>query len=118
MKTYKRLYPRIHEFETLYLAFLKARRGKRKRPDVAAFEFNLEFELPRLQEELADEKLKGIANPNALKSDDVATWPAPARRRYSKLLTDGASNKDASLWVREEYDEGKVFHQHCQSDIQ
>ena len=55
MKTYKRLYPRIHEFKNLYLAFLKARKGKRNRPDVAAFEFNLEFELPRLQEELVDE---------------------------------------------------------------
>ena len=55
MKTFKRLYPRIHKFENLYRAFLKARKGKRNRPDVAAFEFNLEFELPRLQEELAAE---------------------------------------------------------------
>jgi RNA-directed DNA polymerase len=55
MKTYKQLYPRIYEFENLYWAFRKARRGKRGRPDVAAFEFNLELELPRLQEELADE---------------------------------------------------------------
>jgi len=55
MKSYKRLYPRIFEFENLYLAFRKARQGKRSRPDVAAFEFNLEFELPQLQEELAGE---------------------------------------------------------------
>ncbi len=67
MKTYKNLYPRIYDFENLYLAYRKARRGKRKRPDVAAspalhqtqcgasVEFNLELELPRLQEELADE---------------------------------------------------------------
>jgi hypothetical protein len=55
MKTYKRLYPRIYDFENLYLAFRKARKGKRSRPDVAAFEFNLEFELPQLQEELETE---------------------------------------------------------------
>jgi RNA-directed DNA polymerase len=55
MKTYKYLYPRIYAFENLYLAFCKARQGKRSRPDVATFEFNLELELPKLQEELADE---------------------------------------------------------------
>jgi len=42
MKTYKRLYPRIYDFENLYWAFRKARKGKRSRPDVATFEFNLE----------------------------------------------------------------------------
>ena len=55
MKTYKQLYPRICAFENLYWAFRKARRGKRGHPDVAAFEFNLELELPRLQEELVSE---------------------------------------------------------------
>ena len=55
MKTYKNLYPRICEFENLYAAYRQARRGKRHRPDVAAFEFNLELELPRLQEELTTE---------------------------------------------------------------
>jgi RNA-directed DNA polymerase len=55
VKTYKRLYPRICEFENLYRAYRKARKGKRNRPDVAAFEFNLEFELPLLQEELVNE---------------------------------------------------------------
>jgi retron-type reverse transcriptase len=55
VKTYKHLYKRIYAFENLYTAFRKARRGKRSRPDVAAFEFNLELELPRLQEELANE---------------------------------------------------------------
>ena len=55
MNTYKHLYPRIYAFENLYAAFRKARRGKRSRPDVAAFEFDLELELPRLQEELSTE---------------------------------------------------------------
>ena len=55
MKTYKRLYPRLCEFENLYKAFLRARKGKRSRPDVAAFEDNLEVELPVLQAELLDE---------------------------------------------------------------
>ena len=55
MKTYKHLYPRLCEFENLYEAFLRARKGKRSRPDVAAFEDNLETELPVLQAELLDE---------------------------------------------------------------
>ena len=55
MKTYKHLYPRLCEFENLYTAFLRARKGKRSRPDVAAFEDNLEAELPQLQAELLDE---------------------------------------------------------------
>jgi RNA-directed DNA polymerase len=58
MKTYKELYPGIYAFENLYLAFRKARRGKRSRPDVATFEFDLELELPRLQEELATERFR------------------------------------------------------------
>jgi RNA-directed DNA polymerase len=55
LKTYRRLYPHIYAFENLYWAFRQARRGKRGRPDVAAFEFNLELELPRLGQELASE---------------------------------------------------------------
>ncbi len=55
MKTYRNLYPRICDFENLYAAFRQARRGKRGRPDVAAFEFNLELELISLQEELLAE---------------------------------------------------------------
>ena len=55
MKTYKHLYRRIGDFENLYAAFRKARQGKRSRPDVATFEFNLELELARLQDELANE---------------------------------------------------------------
>ena len=55
MKTYKHLYPQITAFENLYLAFRKARRGKRARPDVASFEFDLEANLIRLQSELETE---------------------------------------------------------------
>ena len=53
MKTYRNLYPQIIDFENLYLAFRKARKGKRDRPEVAAFEFDLEANLFQLQEELA-----------------------------------------------------------------
>jgi len=55
MKTYKHLYPHICAFDNLYKAFRKARRGKRSRPDVAAFELNLELELPQLQDELVSQ---------------------------------------------------------------
>ena len=52
MKTYKHLYPLITDFENLRRAFKNAARGKRGRPDVAAFEFNLERNLLDLQAEL------------------------------------------------------------------
>jgi len=52
MKTYKNLYPQICDFENLFLAYRAAARGKRGKPDVAAFEHELEPNLFRLQEEL------------------------------------------------------------------
>ncbi len=42
MKTYKHLYARVHAFENPEAAWHKARRGKRGRPSVAAFEANAE----------------------------------------------------------------------------
>jgi RNA-directed DNA polymerase len=53
MKTYKNLYPQIHTFANLYWAFRAARCGKRDRAAVAGFEFDLERNLWRLQEELS-----------------------------------------------------------------
>ncbi|MFN9630333.1 MAG: RNA-directed DNA polymerase [Cyanobacteriota bacterium] len=48
----RRLYPRLTSFASLHQASQKARLGKRQRPDVLAFQANLEEELLRLQEEL------------------------------------------------------------------
>jgi retron-type reverse transcriptase len=53
MKSYRNLYPQIISFENLYLAFRKARKGKRQRREVATFEYDLEANLFQLQEELA-----------------------------------------------------------------
>ena len=55
MESYKKLYPQICAFENLHLAFCKARRGKRKFEHVADFEYRLEENLIRLQEELQSE---------------------------------------------------------------
>jgi RNA-directed DNA polymerase len=55
MKTYKNLYPQIYSFENLYLAFRAARKGKRSRVAVAAFEFDMERNLLQLQTELRDQ---------------------------------------------------------------
>jgi retron-type reverse transcriptase len=46
------LYPQVWSFENLYLAYRKARKGKRGRAPAATFEFNLESNLLQLQEEL------------------------------------------------------------------
>ncbi|HSF82804.1 MAG TPA: reverse transcriptase/maturase family protein [Anaerolineales bacterium] len=55
MKTYRQLYPQITAFENLRRAFKKAARGKRKRPDVAGFEYRLEANLLALQQDLLAE---------------------------------------------------------------
>jgi len=55
MKTHKHLYPLVHEFSNLFQAFKHAARGKRGRPDVAAFEYDLERNLLELQLELRAE---------------------------------------------------------------
>ena len=52
MKTYKHLYSLITDFENLRLAFKAAARGKRRHPDVAAFEYDLERNLLSLQADL------------------------------------------------------------------
>ena len=53
MKTYKNLYPQVHTFANLYAAYRAARRGKRDKQQVYAFEWAYEDELLRLEEELA-----------------------------------------------------------------
>lgn len=54
MRTYRNLYPQITSFANLHAAWRKARRGKRDRREVAAFEFDLEANLLDLQAELQD----------------------------------------------------------------
>ncbi len=53
MKRHGRLWENVVSFEALLRAAEQARRGKRFRPDVAAFHFNLEHELWALHEELS-----------------------------------------------------------------
>ncbi|MDQ7023986.1 MAG: reverse transcriptase/maturase family protein [Anaerolineae bacterium] len=52
MKTYKNLYPQIINFDNLHLAWRKAKRGKRYKPTVAAFQYHLDDELIQLQRDL------------------------------------------------------------------
>ena len=52
MKRHGNLWKDMISFEALLQAAQQARRGKRCRPAVAAFEFNRERELSRLHEEL------------------------------------------------------------------
>jgi retron-type reverse transcriptase len=48
------LWPRLTTFENLWLAYRKARRGKRHGAEVAAFEYDLEGQVLVLQRELAE----------------------------------------------------------------
>jgi len=52
VKTYKNLYPQVWAWDNLYRAYRQARKGKRGRRAVAAFEWDLEGNLVRLQDEL------------------------------------------------------------------
>jgi RNA-directed DNA polymerase len=56
MKRYNNLFPKVIEFENLYLAFRRAAIGKRSCPEVAAFELDLESQLFRLRRELLDKR--------------------------------------------------------------
>ncbi len=53
METHRNLYPLIYAFNNLYLAYVKARRGKRYQPEVVRFGADLERELMQLYRELA-----------------------------------------------------------------
>lgn len=56
MKTYKHLFDKVSSFENLYMAYLKARKGKRFKPDVDDFSYNLESNLLSLEKELKSEQ--------------------------------------------------------------
>jgi hypothetical protein len=45
MKTYKNLYPWIYDWETLEIAYRRARKGKRRSQPVADFEYAWESQL-------------------------------------------------------------------------
>lgn len=52
MKRYGNLYPQIIEFKNILVAAKKAQKGKRYRANVLAFNYDLESEIIRLQQEL------------------------------------------------------------------
>ena len=54
-KVYRHLYPQVHDWENLLLAWRKARKGKRGSPPAAAFEMNAAEHLLEIQAELAEQ---------------------------------------------------------------
>lgn len=68
--SYRNLWPQIVSFENLWAAYLAARRGKRSRPAVAAYELDAETRLLRLQERLED----GSYRPGAYRTFVVREW--------------------------------------------
>jgi len=57
-KSYTNLYPTIASFGNLYVAYHKAAKGKRGQAAAAAFEFDLERNLYRLEDELLDQSYR------------------------------------------------------------
>jgi retron-type reverse transcriptase len=72
MKSYGNLFEKVIDFENLWRAYRRARKGKRSRPAVAAFEYRLEGELCALREELAS----GVYRPGAYRHFRI-TEPKP-----------------------------------------
>jgi len=58
MKTHKNLFEKVCNYENLYNAYLKARRGKNDVAEVLKFNYNLEDELLKLQQELKNQTYK------------------------------------------------------------
>ena len=58
MKTHKNLFEKVCNYENLYNAYLKARRGKNDVAEVLKFNYNLEDELLKLQHELKNQTYK------------------------------------------------------------
>jgi retron-type reverse transcriptase len=75
-KSYNHLFPQIATFANLHAAWDAARRGKRRRPDVAAFARNLEVNLLRLERDLRD----GSYRPGRYRSFYIRE---PKRRKIS-----------------------------------
>ena len=77
MRTYKYLYEKIYSFDNLFLAYLKARKGKSKKDYVIEFEKDLHNNLLKLQEELKNHSYR----PKPLK---IFILRDPKTRRISK----------------------------------
>ena len=75
-KSYNHLFPQLASFANLHAAWEAARRGKRRRPDVAAFERHLEVNLLQLEQQLLD----GSYRPGRYRSFFIRE---PKRRKIS-----------------------------------
>ncbi len=75
-RTARNLWPQFSSFENLWHAYKAARRGKRARPAVAAYELAAETRLLRLQERLEDRSYQ----PGAYRTFVIQEWK---RRRVS-----------------------------------
>ncbi len=75
-KSYNHLFSQIASFENLFAAWEAAQRGKRRRPDVAAFERHLESHLLQLERQLLD----GSYRPGRYRSFYIRE---PKRRKIS-----------------------------------
>ncbi len=75
-KSFNNLFPQIANFENLFAAWETARRSKRRRPDVAAFERHLEPNLLRIEQQLLD----GSYRPGRYRSFFIRE---PKRRKIS-----------------------------------
>lgn len=103
MKTYNNLYASICSFENLYLAWRKARRGKRYKMQPAQFENNLEHALLQIHHQL----LEGEWMPGRFRSFYVHE---PKRRKISAAPFEDRVVHHALIRVLEPIYEAKFIH--------
>ena len=98
MKSHADLWPRVTSFENLWQAFRRARLGKRGRPDVAAFEFDLEWNLLGLQRELLVERYRPGGYRNFVVHEPARRKisAAPFRDRASTTASAPRSNRSST----------------------
>ena len=101
MSSHRDLFPRLCSFENLHRALREARRGKRGREEVAAFEYDAEKNLLELQAELLD----GGYHPGPYRHFWIRD---PKRKKTSAAQTRTPASLKATVGKRLMYRKGVV----------
>ncbi len=102
-RVYK-LYPQVFAFHNLVAAESTAARGKRRRPDVARFDYHLEGQLLRLRDDTDSASVvvvRGGPHPHPPRP----CGPQPLRSALALLLAPGRRGSQTSAMAGWRYDE-------------
>ena len=89
MKIYKNLFAEIVSPDNLFAAWSKFRLGKSRKEDVAAFEFELEQNILKLQRELADKSYRHGRYTGFYRPSNPFTYLETEDKGFRNSLADG-----------------------------